>query len=164
MPVHVLDLANYSKAINDRLTDNHAFINTTINPLYTPEELRRQLNDAGARFILTVPSFLDTVREGIRDTAVEEIFVLGEEERARNVGQCEIADDAGRFAVLISDELGKTRCWVRCVGGDSEDVEQRRVGPLRMTRLVEEDNRPIWDDFVEPFLARLARPEQGVGP
>ena len=57
-------------------------INTTISPLYTPKELNRQLNDAGAKLILTVPPFLETVREGIRDTAVEEIFVLGEAEGA----------------------------------------------------------------------------------
>jgi acyl-CoA synthetase (AMP-forming)/AMP-acid ligase II len=57
-------------------------INTTINPLYTPEELRRQLKDADAKLVLTVPPFLDRVREGIEDTNVEEIFVLGEAEGA----------------------------------------------------------------------------------
>ena len=58
-------------------------INTTINPLYTPEELKRQLNDAGAKLILTVPPFLENVQEGVRDTGVEEVFVLGEEEARR---------------------------------------------------------------------------------
>jgi len=57
-------------------------INTTVSPLSTPKELHRQLNDAGAKLILTVPPFLETVREGVRDTAVEEIFVLGEAEGA----------------------------------------------------------------------------------
>ena len=36
---------------------------TTINPTYTAEEVEYQLNDAGARFLLTIPMFLDTARE-----------------------------------------------------------------------------------------------------
>ena len=38
-------------------------INTTINPLHTADELANQLNDSGARFLLTVPPFLDKARE-----------------------------------------------------------------------------------------------------
>jgi len=57
-------------------------IATTINPLYTPFELERQLKDANAKYLLTTPSFLANAREGSRDTGVEEIFVLGEAEGA----------------------------------------------------------------------------------
>ncbi|MDH3731861.1 MAG: AMP-binding protein, partial [Acidimicrobiia bacterium] len=53
-------------------------INTTINPLYTAEELRFQLNDSRARFLLTVPQFLDKAAEAARNSGIEEIFVLGE--------------------------------------------------------------------------------------
>jgi acyl-CoA synthetase (AMP-forming)/AMP-acid ligase II len=74
-------------------------INTTINPLYTPEELRRQLNDAGAKLLLTVPPFLESVQEGVRDTGVEEVFVLGE------------GEDATPFAALLDND------------GDPPDVE-----------------------------------------
>src|SRR6266851_5956493 len=37
-------------------------INTTVNPLYTADELATQLNDSGARFLVTVPSFLDKAK------------------------------------------------------------------------------------------------------
>jgi acyl-CoA synthetase (AMP-forming)/AMP-acid ligase II len=67
-------------------------INTTINPLYTPEELRRQLNDAGAQLLLTIPPFLESVQEGVRDTGVEEVFVLGE------------GDGATPFSALLDDD------------------------------------------------------------
>lgn len=50
---------------------------TTINPVYTPGELRKQLLDSGARFLLTMPPFLRSASDGAKDTAVEEIFVLG---------------------------------------------------------------------------------------
>jgi acyl-CoA synthetase (AMP-forming)/AMP-acid ligase II len=55
---------------------------TTINPLYTVEELAYQLNDARARFLLTIPMFLDRAREAVARSGVEEIFVLGEAEGA----------------------------------------------------------------------------------
>ncbi len=50
---------------------------TTINSLYTPRELADQLKNSGARFLLTVPSFMDRAAEAVKDTAIEEIFVFG---------------------------------------------------------------------------------------
>jgi acyl-CoA synthetase (AMP-forming)/AMP-acid ligase II len=53
-------------------------VNTTINPLYTVEELAAQLNDAGASHLLTVPAFLDKAVEAAGRSGVREVFVLGE--------------------------------------------------------------------------------------
>jgi acyl-CoA synthetase (AMP-forming)/AMP-acid ligase II len=50
---------------------------TTVNPLYTPGELHRQLVDSKARFLLTMPPFLQSAKEGAKDTAVQEVFLLG---------------------------------------------------------------------------------------
>jgi acyl-CoA synthetase (AMP-forming)/AMP-acid ligase II len=55
---------------------------TTINPLYTVEELTFQLNDAQARYLLTIPLFLDQAKEAAAASKVEEVFVLGEGEGA----------------------------------------------------------------------------------
>lgn len=55
---------------------------TTINPLYTPRELNYQLKDARARFIFTIPPFVERVQEALEGTQVEEIFVIGEAEGA----------------------------------------------------------------------------------
>jgi acyl-CoA synthetase (AMP-forming)/AMP-acid ligase II len=52
-------------------------INTTINPLYTVDELAFQLNDAGARYLLTVPAFVDKAFEAVKMSKVEQVFVLG---------------------------------------------------------------------------------------
>ncbi|HSR27387.1 MAG TPA: 4-coumarate--CoA ligase family protein [Actinomycetes bacterium] len=57
-------------------------VNTTISPLYTVEELVRQLTDARARFLLTVPPFLPKALEAAGRSGVEEVFVLGEGEGA----------------------------------------------------------------------------------
>jgi acyl-CoA synthetase (AMP-forming)/AMP-acid ligase II len=58
-------------------------INTTVNPLYTADELANQLNDSGARFLVTVPPFLDKAREAAAKSSVEEVFVFGAAEGAR---------------------------------------------------------------------------------
>jgi acyl-CoA synthetase (AMP-forming)/AMP-acid ligase II len=55
---------------------------TTANPLYTADELGYQLSDSGARFLVTVPAFLETAREAGERANVEEVFVVGDAEGA----------------------------------------------------------------------------------
>ncbi|MFL6283666.1 MAG: 4-coumarate--CoA ligase family protein [Pyrinomonadaceae bacterium] len=55
---------------------------TPVNPLYTVEEVARQLSDAGAKFVVTIPQLLSTAREAAKGTRVEELFVFGEAEGA----------------------------------------------------------------------------------
>ena len=58
-------------------------INTTVNPLYTADELATQLRDSGARFLVTVPAALEKAREAAARTGIKEIFVIGTGEGAR---------------------------------------------------------------------------------
>ena len=51
---------------------------TTINPAYTPAELSLQLRDAGARYLVTTPSFLDKATVAARENDLRELFVFGE--------------------------------------------------------------------------------------
>jgi acyl-CoA synthetase (AMP-forming)/AMP-acid ligase II len=55
---------------------------TTINPLYKADELAFQLNDSAARYLLTIPQFVDQAKEAAAGSKVEEIFVLGKAEGA----------------------------------------------------------------------------------
>jgi acyl-CoA synthetase (AMP-forming)/AMP-acid ligase II len=55
---------------------------TTINPLYTVEELIYQLSDTGAKYLLTLPMFVEKAQEAAKSSHVKEIFVLGEAEGA----------------------------------------------------------------------------------
>jgi 4-coumarate--CoA ligase len=52
---------------------------TTINPTYTPQEIRHQLTDSGARLLVTVGPFAETAAEAAGGTAVEWIVVIGDE-------------------------------------------------------------------------------------
>ncbi len=67
-------------------------IKTTVNALYTADELAFQLRDSSARYLLTVPSFMERASRAVRDSHVEEIFVFGE------------ADGATPFGELLSAE------------------------------------------------------------
>jgi len=60
---------------------------TTANPLYTPQELHHQLVDSGAKFIITIPPFVEKVREAAAGTGVETIFVFGEAEGATGLAE-----------------------------------------------------------------------------
>ncbi len=55
---------------------------TTVNPLYTADELAAQLNDCKARFIVTIPMFLEKAQQAKAKSVLEEIFVFGEAEGA----------------------------------------------------------------------------------
>lgn len=55
---------------------------TTMNPLYTAEEVAHQLNDAGAKYLLTIPMFLENAQKAAEMSKVEEVFVFGEAEGA----------------------------------------------------------------------------------
>ncbi|HEY0386288.1 MAG TPA: 4-coumarate--CoA ligase family protein [Pyrinomonadaceae bacterium] len=51
---------------------------TTINPLYTPGEVAHQLKDAGASYLLTVPTLLEKARAAAEIAGIKEIFIIGE--------------------------------------------------------------------------------------
>jgi len=65
---------------------------TTINPLYTADELAYQLNDAGAQYLLTIPQCLASASTAASRARVREIFVFGE------------AEGATPFATLLASE------------------------------------------------------------
>ena len=52
---------------------------TTINPVYNADEIAYQLDDAGARFMVTVPAAVEQARAAAERTGVEEVFVIGED-------------------------------------------------------------------------------------
>jgi acyl-CoA synthetase (AMP-forming)/AMP-acid ligase II len=63
-----------------------------LNPLDTADELAAHLNDAGARWLLTLPSEVAKATELVTRTKLQEIFVFGE------------ADGATPFSSLLTDD------------------------------------------------------------
>jgi acyl-CoA synthetase (AMP-forming)/AMP-acid ligase II len=58
---------------------------TTCNPLYTVEELTKQLKDSKAKYIITVPLFLEKVKEACKnvDISADNTYVFGQAEGAQ---------------------------------------------------------------------------------
>jgi acyl-CoA synthetase (AMP-forming)/AMP-acid ligase II len=53
-------------------------IATTANPLSTPRELALQLQDARAKYLVTIPELIDRALEATSQAPVKELFVFGE--------------------------------------------------------------------------------------
>ncbi|MGF1938492.1 MAG: thioester reductase domain-containing protein [Nostoc sp. ChiQUE02] len=90
-------LAIYSPNLPEYAIAFHAVatlggIITTVNPSYTAEELAYQLNDAGAKYLITIPDLVAQALEAVGRSKVEEIFVFGE------------ASGATSFSVLLEGE------------------------------------------------------------
>lgn len=58
---------------------------TTINPTYTATEVRHQLENAGATILVTIGMFLDTAREAVEGTQVEQIVTIDPVEGVANL-------------------------------------------------------------------------------
>ena len=55
---------------------------TPVNPMYTVEELAKQLGDSGAKWLVTVPPLLERARAAAEGKGLSELFVFGEAEGA----------------------------------------------------------------------------------
>jgi acyl-CoA synthetase (AMP-forming)/AMP-acid ligase II len=55
---------------------------TTLNPLYTVDEVAHQLNDAGATYLLTISMFLEKAKAAAAQSNVKEIFTFDSVEGA----------------------------------------------------------------------------------
>eukprot|EP00091_Calanus_sinicus_P015176 TRINITY_DN33122_c0_g1_i1.p1 TRINITY_DN33122_c0_g1~~TRINITY_DN33122_c0_g1_i1.p1 ORF type:complete len:121 (-),score=50.06 TRINITY_DN33122_c0_g1_i1:117-479(-) len=69
---------------------------TTLNPTYRAEEIARQLDNSGAKYVLTIGLFLQMAKQAAADlsaTKIEEIIVLGMEETPEDCKSLHEHDD-----------------------------------------------------------------------
>lgn len=55
---------------------------TMVPPLFTDEEIIKQLRDSGAKFLLTIPQLMGKAREVAQASGIRKVFVIGEAEGA----------------------------------------------------------------------------------
>lgn len=70
---------------------------TTMNPECVANEMIHQLQDSGASYIVTLPCFLNKVKEASRQINIKGIFVLGEAEGCLSLSNMILADDGSHF-------------------------------------------------------------------
>lgn len=80
-------LAIYSPNLPEYALTFHAVamlggVVTMVPTLFTDDEVKTQLHDAGAKFLVTIPELMDKAREAAAAANIEKIFVIGEAEGA----------------------------------------------------------------------------------
>ncbi len=80
LTVHMPNVPEYAVAAHAAMSLGGVV--STANPLYTADELAHQLEDSGARALLTVPPFLATALEAAGRARCDDVLVLGEGEGA----------------------------------------------------------------------------------
>lgn len=78
-------------------------INTTVNSLYASNDLIHQFKDSKAKFLLTIPAFLERALPAARACNITNIFVLGEAEGATSYSEL-LDNDGQRPAVNINPQ------------------------------------------------------------
>jgi 4-coumarate--CoA ligase len=72
---------------------------TTMNPTYRPEEIARQMENSGARFIVTIGMFVENIKQSCDIyTGVEKIIVIGD--------PATVPEDCTSFLDLVMNEDG----------------------------------------------------------
>ena len=64
---------------------------TTVNPLFTADELASQLRDCGAKCLFTIPAFMEKARAAAARAGLREIVVFGESEGAVSLSELLVA-------------------------------------------------------------------------
>lgn len=59
---------------------------TTINPTYTAEEAKYQLEDSGASYLVSIGMFLDTAREAAAGAGIEQVYTIDQTDGAPPLG------------------------------------------------------------------------------
>jgi acyl-CoA synthetase (AMP-forming)/AMP-acid ligase II len=55
---------------------------TMVPPLFTDEEIKTQLRDSAARFLVTIPQLIDKARDAATAAGIQKLIVIGESETA----------------------------------------------------------------------------------
>jgi acyl-CoA synthetase (AMP-forming)/AMP-acid ligase II len=92
LAIHLPNLPEYAVAFHAAASAGGRA--TTSNPLYTASELGHQLHDSAAKFLLTAPPLLDAALPAAEKAGVEEVFVVGEDERATPLAELLAAEPA----------------------------------------------------------------------
>lgn len=78
-------------------------VNTTVNSLYTTTDLIHQLKDSGAKFLITIPAFLERALPAAEACNITNVFVLGEAKGATSYSEL-LDNDGKRPTVTINPQ------------------------------------------------------------
>jgi len=78
---------------------------TTVNPLFTPDEIAKQLRDCSAKCLFTIPAFMEKARAAAAQAGVREIVVFGEAEGALSFSELILASGPPPVTTVSPDDV-----------------------------------------------------------
>jgi acyl-CoA synthetase (AMP-forming)/AMP-acid ligase II len=78
---------------------------TTVNPLFTADELASQLRDCGAKCLFTIPAFMEKARAAAAGAGLREIVVFGEAEGAVSFSEVIVASGSPPAGAVDPDSV-----------------------------------------------------------
>ena len=84
---------------------------TSLNPAYTASEIRGQLVNSEARYVITLPSLLTKVEEAITGTEIK-VILGGEVENSSNIALSSLLKDSGDLLTNPPDIPTTSTCWL----------------------------------------------------
>lgn len=72
---------------------------TTINPIYTVDELAYQLKDSGATYVVTIPQLVEKVNNAAKKVGIKEVLVFGQAEGFESFSNLILSDDSSLFQI-----------------------------------------------------------------
>ena len=69
---------------------------STVNPLYSSQELARQLRMSGAKYLVTIPPLAESVKDAAALEGVRSVFVIGEAHGCESLSDL-LSDDGTAF-------------------------------------------------------------------
>jgi acyl-CoA synthetase (AMP-forming)/AMP-acid ligase II len=107
---------------------------TMVPPLFTDDEIKTQLRDSGARFMVTIPQLIAGAREAAAPGNIEKIFVIGESEGAISLSS--LMSNKGERSDSLNPSARRSRRasvfeWHhRLSQGSNADASQSRLHAL----------------------------------
>lgn len=69
---------------------------TTVNPLYSSQELARQLRISGAKYLVTIPQLAESAKDAAASEGVRSVFVIGDAQGCESLSDL-LSDDGTAF-------------------------------------------------------------------
>jgi len=69
---------------------------TTVNPLYSSQELARQLRISGAKYLVTIPQLAESAKDAAASEGIRSVFVIGEAQGCESLSDL-LSDDGTAF-------------------------------------------------------------------
>ena len=83
----------------------------TVNPLYSSQELARQLRISGATYLVTIPPLAESAKDAAASEGVRSVFVIGEAPGCESLSDV-LSDDGTAFPEHVNINPKEDMVWL----------------------------------------------------